>query len=691
VDRTIARRISLGGSSTRLRLPYGSGMLFTLGVLALGYMAWLALGGGGSGHRGLVSAAVALPFGLFAGLLALRTALRLRDDRRARGAWLVLCVGLFAFWLGDVLWLRSEAVSKSLSFPSWADGAYLSAYPLFLGALFLLTRPKAGWARRLKFGLNAATMLVGGGLAIWYFIPSLAGGTGGFGPALAALYPAGDLLLVLAIATLTLRKAALHSRLALFSLAAGMIFGLVTDLTYGYQGAPSFHHAGGLADGGHLLSLFFLALAAEFEFRFLGAGSGRAGTTDMRRASLLPYLATLVGSAVLLWVMRGKLGTQEGQVAAAVVVLILLAVAHQATAVRESNQLREQSAARRSEERFEALVKHASDIVTVMDGDSTIAYQTPSLKNVLGYEPASLAGSRFVDLVHLEDRALVISFLADLGSHPGTSRHSSWRMRDSRGGWRPTETVGINLLDDARVRGLVLTTRDISERKALEKQLVRQAFHDPLTGLPNRALFYDRLAQASAQADREQFSVAVLLLDLDDFKNVNDSWGHLEGDRLLVLVAERLQHILRRSDTAARLGGDEFVILVGSGPSSFQPLELAKRILAHLREPYRLSAAEVLVTASIGITIREPGGRSGEDVLRDADVALYAAKSRGKDCCRLFGPEMFEGARAQVEREAEDECSSGLRSGLGPAKESGAPVGGAASSSTSPPQPRTQP
>jgi len=655
VDLAAPTRISAGDRFTRLRLDYGGGALLTLGLLTFGYFAWLALGGGKSEYRGLVSDAVTLPFGLLVGLLALRTSVRLRPDRRAFWAWLTLSAAFLAFWLGDVLWLRNQIIFKSVLFPSWADAGYLFYYPLLLGGLFLITRPKAGWAGRLKFGLNAATTLVGGGLAIWYFIPTLAGGAGGFGPALGALYPVGDLLLVLGIATLTLRKVAFRSRPALFALLAGIAFGLVADLAYGYQVPQGFHHGGGLADGGYLLSWFFLALAAELEFRSLRTepDSARFRTREMRKASLLPYLATLIGSAVLLWVVRGKLSTPEGQVAAAVAALIVLAVAHQVTAGRENTRLREQNAARRTEERFESLVKNTSDIVTVTDVNSTISYQTPSLRQVLGYEPATLAGTRLLDLVHPEDAPFVVSFLAELGSRPGASRQSAWRMLDSKGGWRPTETVGTNLLGDARVRGLVLTTRDISERKAFEEQLTRQAFHDPLTGLPNRALFSDRLAHAFARADRQGFSVAVLLLDLDDFKNVNDSLGHAEGDRLLVLAAERLQNVLRGSDTAARLGGDEFVIVLENGPSLSRPDRVAERVLAHLREPYRLSAAEVFVSASIGVAIREPRGDTGEEVLRNADTALYAAKSQGKDCYRLFKPQMFEVARVRLELEAE--------------------------------------
>ena len=198
------------------------------------------------------------------------------------------------------------------------------------------------------------------------------------------------------------------------------------------------------------------------------------------------------------------------------------------------------------------------------------------------------------------------------------------------------------LLQDPRVHAHVLTPRQMKERKHREERLTKQAFQDSLTGLANRALFFDRVENALSRAERQGTSIAVLLLDLDGFKGVNDSLGHPVGDRLLVMVGARLRNLLRAGDTAARLGGDEFAVLVGDSLEHTDLESAAERILACLREPYELDDAQLPVTASIGIATSGPSARTVTELLRRADLALYAAKAQSKDTFKLFEPQMEE-------------------------------------------------
>jgi diguanylate cyclase (GGDEF)-like protein len=201
------------------------------------------------------------------------------------------------------------------------------------------------------------------------------------------------------------------------------------------------------------------------------------------------------------------------------------------------------------------------------------------------------------------------------------------------------------------VRGLVLNTRDVSERKRLEEQLTHQAFHDPLTGLANRALFRDRVSHALALAQRQGHQITVLFLDLDDFKRVNDSLGHAEGDRLLISAGERFLCCARAVDSVARLGGDEFAILMEHVAGNDGREELLERLQTAMAHPFTLSGNQVQVSVSIGVATAGPG-ETADDLLRNADVAMYVAKRRGKGRAETYESRMYADVRERLEMEA---------------------------------------
>ena len=223
-----------------------------------------------------------------------------------------------------------------------------------------------------------------------------------------------------------------------------------------------------------------------------------------------------------------------------------------------------------------------------------------------------------------------------------------WRFRQTDGSWLHAEILATNLLHDPTVKGVVLNTRDVSERRRLEEQLTHQAFHDPLTGLANRALFRDRVSHALALAQRRGSPVTVLYLDLDDFKNVNDSLGHAEGDRLLIAAAERFLACARTADTVARLGGDEFAILIEGGDAGEG---LPDRLAAAMSHPFSLSGNQLRVTASIGVATAGTGD-SADDLLRNADMAMYAAKRHGKGHAETYESRMYADIRERLDLEA---------------------------------------
>jgi diguanylate cyclase (GGDEF)-like protein/PAS domain S-box-containing protein len=334
----------------------------------------------------------------------------------------------------------------------------------------------------------------------------------------------------------------------------------------------------------------------------------------------------------------------------------LEALSSQVALALESAALTEDLLRRQSEARFSSLVQNSSDVVMVVDADSTLHWISPSVERVLGYAPTELGDTKLTAVVHPEDKTSVLQFLMNGAREGDVHPLTEFRMRHRKGFWLHVETLRTNLLHDPNVRGLVLNTRDVSERKAFEEQLAHQAFHDQVTGLANRALFKDRVEHALERQIRDDRPVSVLIMDLDDFKTINDSLGHAAGDQMLAEVGDRLKNSLRAADTAARLGGDEFAVLLEDGGEGLGAADVAARILASLDGPFHLEGKEVFGRASIGIAtagqdLEGPGG--AEELLRNADVAMYMAKESGKNRYQIFEPAMHDTALKRLELKAD--------------------------------------
>jgi diguanylate cyclase (GGDEF)-like protein/PAS domain S-box-containing protein len=295
-------------------------------------------------------------------------------------------------------------------------------------------------------------------------------------------------------------------------------------------------------------------------------------------------------------------------------------------------------AAQVSERRFRTLVQRASDLTGVTDGQGVITYVSPAVEPILGFPPDDFIGTDLCERVHPEDQQRLLDAATLVLEHPSGTATVDFRVATRDGRWRNIEAVGRNLLEDQTIGGVVWNGRDVTDRRLLEDELTFQAFHDALTGLPNRALMLNRMDQALAAAE-DGAGVTVLLIDLDGFKDVNDTLGHHAGDTLLRQVADRLTRCLRGTDTAARLGGDEFAVVFDGSPA-IAITEITARILAAIREPIDVDGRAIRVGASIGVAVSGPDRVTSADLLRDADIAMYAAKSAGKNRVEVFRPEM---------------------------------------------------
>lgn len=583
---------------------------------------------------------------------------RARADAVRRFGW--LAVGVFA--VAGTAWSTVAAVQVAVpgrapvlaAHPNGDLGALVAA-PFGVLGLLVLTRRDGNRQSRLLAGLDAA--IAACALATLAYGVGRPAGVGAVGTlhAIAAV-----LLGTAAIAAIArCRLEGDIPFLALFLIGAGVIVCELGDLfslrplALG-EWSPR-HPSYLLAVAGRLvLGLAVLSRTAE-----------RADLVQLRRreyiAVLTPVLPVLAVGSLLIAAAVMRVSLRPATLILLGVLGILLLLAWLAARLDQlllsrtlEHRVVERTLALRTHAKwFRSLVQNSSDIITIVDPSGVIRYQTPSATRVLGYDPNAMVGQRFVSLVAPADVHRLEAILLDAVLRPRSTHTIEFAMRHAAGHWRETETVITSLVDDHDIRGLVLNTRDVSERKELERQLTRQAFSDPLTGLANRALFANRVEHALSERSRQPGEVAVLFLDLDGFKGVNDAQGHAVGDHLLTLVADRLRRCVRPSDTVARLGGDEFAILVVGPQAEAHGVDVAERVQRALAEPFLLSGREVTLAASIGIAVTDDGTETVDQLLRNADLAMYRAKSSRKGTYVRFRTEMHDALLARVQTETD--------------------------------------
>jgi PAS domain S-box-containing protein len=324
------------------------------------------------------------------------------------------------------------------------------------------------------------------------------------------------------------------------------------------------------------------------------------------------------------------------------------------------------------EELFRVITENAADMIAVIDKSGRRIYNSPAYQKILGYNPEELTATSSIEQIHPNDRTRVQG-AAEKARLTGRGERLEYRMRHKDGSWRVLEsTADVIRGTKGEIEGLVVVSRDVTDRKRVEETLAHNAIHDGLTSLPNRTLLLDRLGRALVHSRRRaDFKFAVLFIDIDGFKVVNDSLGHAAGDALLIRVARRLTASLRRGDTVsrarpgereyptfgdttlARPGGDEFVVLAEEVRNPSDAIRIAERIQAKLAHPFDVESHEIVVTASIGIVFSDDTSVEPQDVLRDAEIAMYRAKNSGKARCEVFDNAMHANALKRLQLETD--------------------------------------
>jgi len=553
---------------------------------------------------------------------------------------LLVTLALGAFLAGELIWWAYRVQGLD-PYPSLADVAFLLGYlPLAAAAAALAAggrhdRDRSRW-------LDAGILTAVAGLIVWQVLmePHVGDPSVSFlDTAVTLAYPLADLIVLGYLLVFLFSRAARDRRSDRFT--AGVIAMLTADLVFSYQSLQGTYVEGGLLDLGWIIGYVLIgaaAVTAPDRTRKVGDG------VEVGRGRLLgTLLVVLVPQGVIVMKVADLqafgLDTMSAAIGVAVVTLVLVSLrmwdlAGQARAVEQ----------RRGEKRLSTIIHHSADVVFLVDRDHCVSFASPVVVDLAEVEPEACVGMAITSWFP-EDPDSIVRQLESLALMPsGAVAPLEGRFVSATGSRRFVEGTACNLLGDPDVNSFAITLRDVTVRRELEEQLERRAFHDELTGLANRALFADRVTHALSRTIRAPMGgLAVVFIDLDDFKAVNDGMGHAVGDELLVKVADRLRQCFRPADTIARFGGDEFAILLEDVTSSDQAYKIAERAVEVLRLPMDVSDISLSVPASVGIAFAVPDSTT-ESLMRDADIAMYSAKAHGKSRVVVFDGRLREAA-----------------------------------------------
>jgi diguanylate cyclase (GGDEF)-like protein/PAS domain S-box-containing protein len=580
------------------------------------------------------------------------TAARRASSRALRQAWTCFAIALTLYLIGTLIAVTSW-LSGHDPFPGPADVFFCAFYPAMLVAALLLIRAAGIRVPWIQLCLDATIFVVGFGTFFWFLVirparPHTDADT--LKEALSQAYAALDCvaLLMLGVSLLTGAKG---RRIPLL-LMSGFVLMFLGDIVWSLAKMGGYYAPGALQDVFYITCYFAWAAAGYEQMRWRSEPLRLISNTSDTVTRSLPYAAMLAAFLVLVYFARADIGGPAVMMTMIVFGLTLLLMVRQGVVLRTDALAREKRAARMVEDRYASLIANAADVIMIVETDGVLRFVSPACERTLGLKPDEIVGKNLLEVWSGPDSERLRALLHEI-TVTSTGTVGPVELAIERNANRHVlESVGSNLTEDPAVRGLALNFRDITERKALEEQLRQLAFHDPLTLLANRTLFKDRVQHALTLSQRGHGPVAVLFLDLDDFKTINDSLGHDAGDRLLQAVARRIVKNTRTSDTVARLGGDEFAVLLEGLATPAQIKRVAGSLIETLSVPFVLNAMEVRVAASIGVAYSNSAAFA-EALLANADIAMYHAKAAGKNRYAVFQPQMQDVLHARLRLEAD--------------------------------------
>jgi len=568
-----------------------------------------------------------------------------------RRAWRLIFIALVLDNIASVAWGYS-ALTENLTFGSWPDLFYIFYYLFTTWAFVLLYLDLGGRVRTPRALIDFTTVAIGIGSMLWFTVLAPVAHMSaaqvmdnwsvvGFG--------IGDAVAIITSTMIAMQISDWRAERPIVWLILAMLATMVSDLLWINGELRGTYVIGGASDIGYFV--FYLCIFAAVRHQFGGRQpvASTPGLQGHLRGSL-PIIALMVGAIALL---DDRLQLASGQSPLLIWVMAaatLLVVAGQAFATRETVGLNREVASRRFDERLTELVRRSSDMIAICDAGGVIRYASPSSEQLLGVAPGELAGRRLDDVLGPEASHVREVFEEVVGA-AHSEQTAKFSIPQADGEKRSYKMVIANLCHVDSIRGVTLNIRDISDATRLHDQLRTLAFHDSLTLLANRSLFTDRVHQAIRRV-ADGLTPAVLFIDLDNFKTVNDSLGHSAGDQLLRSFAHRLAQSTRAGDTVARLGGDEFAVLVDHAPDIEAAMAVARQVLDTCRQPFDIDGRPLRVGCSVGVALADRASNV-ERLLRNADAAMYSAKAHGKGHAETFVPEMLQAARRRMRIENE--------------------------------------
>ncbi len=544
-----------------------------------------------------------------------------------------------------------SALTASETWGAWPDVVWIAWYPLAAAAFTLLYVELGGRFGTTRSVVDFATLIVGFGALLWFTalgplttmsVGELAGNWS------AATYGVGNGVCIIAAAMVAMQITDWRAERAVVWLLVAMVSTLVADLLWVVAELNENYQPGAAIDLFYPVYYLCVIVSLDAQRRQRVQVGTRGLQGDLRGS--LPVVTLMVGVVALLNEKLNLAGADSPVLIGVVLVATLLVVVSQALGTREVIGLHREVTKRRFDERLTELVRRSSDMIAICDPAGVIRYASPSSEQLLGVAPGELIGQRFDDVLG-PDAPAVREVFDKVHGVAASEQTAKFSIPQSDGEKRSFKMVIANLCHVDSIRGITLNIRDISDATRLHDQLHTLAFHDSLTLLANRSLFTDRVHQALKHI-ADGMTPAVLFIDLDNFKTVNDSLGHSAGDQLLRAFAHRLVQCTRAGDTVARLGGDEFAVLIDHATGEEAGMAVARQILDSCRQPFEIEGRNVRIGASVGVAMSDRVS-TVERLMRNADAAMYAAKSHGKGHAEMFQPEMLRAARRRMRIENE--------------------------------------
>jgi diguanylate cyclase (GGDEF)-like protein/PAS domain S-box-containing protein len=569
-----------------------------------------------------------------------------KTNKEDKPFWMLLTFGCFSYFIAEFIWIIYENGLKiEVPFPGYTDLFYMLQIVFFLSAFIYKIKRDQKVYRFVRFIFDVLIVVTVASTFSWHFlikpIIEVTNATGLF-LFVSIGYPVGDLVLILGAATILYGSNYLFQRRELLIICLALIVQVVADSIYLYLLAVDQYVTGSLVDPLYSLALLLMGYAGIYHHMHSKHSKIKLSTDspDMDNhlvKRLFPYVLVL-----LLFLFMAMHSKGLDAFTAGTGLAILLVMIRQVLIINENNQLLEKvviksKALAESQLRYKSLFVNHPDAVCSLDLEGNFVTANPVCKKLLGYEKEELLGQSFYSLLDQANQNKVRMHMKR--AIEGISQSYEVTILDRCEEILELHLTNIPIIIDDKIFGVFCVAKDITVSKQNEEKISYMAYHDALTGLSNRSYFDETLVQAILDAKRNQDMLAVMYIDLDRFKIINDTLGHSAGDELLTSVARRLKDCLRENDTVARQGGDEFSVLAKGIQSIEDADHLAQKVLNALSGTYYIVGQEFTITPSIGVAIYPKDGDNASTLIQNADMAMYRVKGKGKNHYSLYNTE----------------------------------------------------